>query len=220
MGVLKSLLAVSAESTLLDIDSTEHSTGQPSNQTVHVGENEDKREHVEDDESQVQAFEFDVATQEASQDIDRLPEPPVSPPSSNTLMSTPSMSTSGDSPNAPIAKPELKNGRVPSANRLSISYAGGNRRLVVDAEVVESLRVYRQEGRIEVLMNISQEGDDGLKGILVCIHPENVFEARLKDLWYRLKDFQKLQGRTFHFRRHPRTTLLCHPSSRYQFLQP
>ena len=40
--------------------------------------------------------------------------------------------------------------------------------MVIDAEVVDSLKVFRQEGRIEVIMNINKEGDDGLKGILVC----------------------------------------------------
>ncbi|KAG6876490.1 hypothetical protein C0992_012795 [Termitomyces sp. T32_za158] len=88
---------------------------------------------------------------------DHLPEPPASP----------LVSTCGGSPTVSPRKPETKPNRVPSANRLSISYAGGNRRLVVDAEVVESLKLFRQEGRIEVLLNVARDGDEGLKGILV-----------------------------------------------------
>ncbi|KAH0587213.1 hypothetical protein H2248_006020 [Termitomyces sp. 'cryptogamus'] len=108
------------------------------------------------EETQTQIDELEGATQE----MDHLPEPPASP------LTTLSTSAYGGSPTVSV-KPEAKAGRVPSANRLSISYAGGNRRLVVDAEVVESLKLFRQEGRIEVLLNVVKDGDDGLKGILV-----------------------------------------------------
>lgn len=89
---------------------------------------------------------------------DQLTEPPAS------LSST---STYGDLSLAPISKP--KGGKIPSANRLSISYAGGNRRLVINAEIVDALRVFRQEGRIEVDINLDKDGDDGLKGISVFL---------------------------------------------------
>ena len=58
--------------------------------------------------------------------------------------------------------------RTPSANRLSISYAGGTRRLIVDAESVQHLKLYRKEGRMEVLINVEETGDD-VKGILVSV---------------------------------------------------
>jgi len=64
-----------------------------------------------------------------------------------------------------IASP--KKGKTPSANRLSISYAAGSRRLVVDAQVVEYLRVYRAEARIEVCMSLDKENADSMKGVLI-----------------------------------------------------
>ncbi|RDB23253.1 hypothetical protein Hypma_009662 [Hypsizygus marmoreus] len=159
MGAIKSLLSVSAEPTLLNLESG----GLPSDDGAATIVNGHGADHMDDrEETGTQVGDFDVATQE----VDHLPEPPASPPTSNTFLSGSSTSTFGDSPTVPLGKP-VKTGRTPSANRLSISYAGGNRRLVIDAEVVESLKVFRQEGRIEVLMNILKEGDDGLKGILV-----------------------------------------------------
>jgi len=98
-------------------------------------------------------------------DQEHLPEPPASP-TSNTLLSTSSSSTYGDSTHAAtVVTP--KKARVPSANRLSISYAAGTKRLVIDAEVVQYLRVYRTEGRIEVCINLEKEGGDEISGVVV-----------------------------------------------------
>ncbi|KAI6105428.1 hypothetical protein F5141DRAFT_1196464 [Pisolithus sp. B1] len=107
----------------------------------------------------------DDKTVACDNDQEHLPEPPASP-TSNTLLSTSSGSACGDSAQIPtVVVP--KRGRVPSANRLSISYAAGTRRLVVDAEVVHYLRVYRAEGRIEVSMTLEKEGDDSIKGVSI-----------------------------------------------------
>jgi len=65
--------------------------------------------------------------------------------------------------------------KTPSANRLSISYSRGNRRLVIDAEVVESLKVFRAEGRIEVSVKLEKDKADNLKGILVCLSIMNIY---------------------------------------------
>lgn len=100
-------------------------------------------------------------------DQEHLPEPPASP-TSNTLLSTSSGSTYGESSHQTVVTPSKK-GKTPSANRLSISYAAGSRRLVVDAEVVEYLRVYRAEGRIEVHMSLDKDEEESLKGVLVCM---------------------------------------------------
>ncbi|KAG1813419.1 hypothetical protein EV424DRAFT_1416982 [Suillus variegatus] len=105
-----------------------------------------------------------VASESADQE--HLPEPPASP-TSNTLLSTSSGSTYGEPSHPPASTVVSKGGRVPSANRLSISYAAGSRRLVVDAEVVEYLKVYRSEGRIEVHISLDKGSDDGLKGVLI-----------------------------------------------------
>jgi 20S proteasome subunit alpha 6 len=156
-GATKSLEAVSAEPTLVNVDAVEVAPPpEDGGFTIVNG-------HVDDQETQpqTQVTDMDVTQVEFS-------EHPTSPPTSNTLLSTSSTSTFGESPPMTMTLPDVKAGRTPSANRLSISYAGGNRRMVIDAEVVDSLKVYRQEGRIEVVMTIDKEGDDGLKGILVC----------------------------------------------------
>ncbi|KAL1946641.1 hypothetical protein VTO73DRAFT_14745 [Trametes versicolor] len=72
-------------------------------------------------------------------------------------------------PNAPAedasANPALLGDKVPSASRLSVSYAGATKRLVVDAEVVPKLKVFRAEGRIEVTLQLQEDERGGLKGI-------------------------------------------------------
>lgn len=110
---------------------------------------------------------------------EHLPEPPASP-TSNTLLSTSSGSTYGgeqgsqntstslSTPASPM-KVDGKPTKTPSANRLSISYAAGSRRLVIDAGVVEKLRVFRGEGRIEVVVHIERDSEGGLKGIVVRV---------------------------------------------------
>ena len=84
---------------------------------------------------------------------DHLPEPPASP--------------SDDASSLPLVKADAGTVKTPSANRLSISYSRGNRRFVVDAEAVERVDLFRQEGRFEVTINIDKNIDGSLKGILV-----------------------------------------------------
>ncbi|KAJ3498126.1 hypothetical protein NLJ89_g10261 [Agrocybe chaxingu] len=112
---------------------------------------------------------LDVETQESTQpDRDQgdstqiiqpehLPEPPASP----------STIAHEDSSSGPATKTDSKADKTPSANRLSISYARGNRRLVIDAEVVDYLKLYRQEGRIEVAIKITRDKQDTIKGVLM-----------------------------------------------------
>ncbi len=98
---------------------------------------------------------------------EHLPEPPASPV-------VQSAATSVASPHAePVSQPPprlpTKPGRTSSANRLSISYANGNRRLIVDAEVVENVKVFRSEGRIEVTVSAALSEKD-LRGIIVRLY--------------------------------------------------
>ncbi|KAF9534962.1 hypothetical protein CPB83DRAFT_866259 [Crepidotus variabilis] len=116
---------------------------------------------------------LDIETQEASQTFDipngheptqiidpaeyeHLPEPPESPAISNV---------NEDSPSIP-AKRDNKTNKNPSANRLSISYNRSNRRLVINAASVSSLKLFRQDGRIEVSIAASLDDEGGLQGIL------------------------------------------------------
>lgn len=156
-GITKSLQTVSLEPTLLNVEESQ----------------ENSQAEYDAVGSSTQLSEEDTMESEAlhggadSTQPDHLPEPPASP-TSNTLQTTSSASTQGDSPTVP-QKSDIPCGRTPSANRLSISYAGGNRRLVIDAEVVQSLKLFRQEGRVEVIINLDKESEDCLKGIVVGI---------------------------------------------------
>ena len=92
--------------------------------------------------------------------------PPPSETSSTTLEASP-VHPIGPSEMPPQAvKPETDGNHVPSANRLSISYAAGTRRMVIDSAIVEKLKVFRSDARIEVHMTINEEAGN-LKGILV-----------------------------------------------------
>jgi 20S proteasome subunit alpha 6 len=129
----KSLEAVSADSTLLDLDANEATQTDNSQMTQII---ETQPEH--------------------------LPELALS-----STQPSISSATAPEDRSAPSSTKTEKGPKTPSANRLSISYARGNRRLVLDAEVVESLKLYRQEGRIDVVIKLAEDGDERLKGILV-----------------------------------------------------
>ncbi|CAL1706821.1 unnamed protein product [Somion occarium] len=83
-------------------------------------------------------------------------------------LGTPSTSTAVSGLNGtPASQVHAKSDvKLPSANRLSISYAAGTRRMVIDAEVVDKLVVRRDDGRIEVHLNIARD-DGSFKGIMV-----------------------------------------------------
>jgi 20S proteasome subunit alpha 6 len=57
--------------------------------------------------------------------------------------------------------------RTPSANRLSISYAAGTKRLVINAEIVEKLKIHRSDGRVEIRLRVEKDDVNGLNGIIV-----------------------------------------------------
>ena len=74
----------------------------------------------------------------------------------------------------------------PAADRISISYARNTRRMVLDADVVEAVKIYRGEGRIELVVNckpaIYGDAENPLddefrvcKGVLVRVFPSAVF---------------------------------------------
>jgi len=57
--------------------------------------------------------------------------------------------------------------RALSANRLAISYASASRRILIDAKIVDTLRVFRKEHRIEIGFNVEKGDETELKGIVV-----------------------------------------------------
>lgn len=85
---------------------------------------------------------------------------------STTLISVNQSTSLSDHPNL-LSKTDGKSGKTASANRLSISYAGGTRRMVIDAKVVQKIKVFRADGRIEVLFDILPEGENSWQGIVV-----------------------------------------------------
>ena len=164
--------SASLASTVIDDDAQEEETG--------AFDEDGGVAVVNPDLSQHKPLVRDVEPEADSLEQEHLPEPPASP-TSNTLLSTSSGSTFGEpgsqntstSLSAPTS-PTKVDGKVvktPSANRLSISYAAGSRRLVIDASVVEKLKVFRSDGRIEVYVNIEKDGEKGLKSILVRFFP-------------------------------------------------
>lgn len=56
-----------------------------------------------------------------------------------------------------------------SANRLAISYASASRRILIDAKIVDALRVFRKEHRIEIDFNVEKGDETEIKGIVVSI---------------------------------------------------
>jgi 20S proteasome subunit alpha 6 len=127
----------------------------------------------------------------AGDEPEHISEPPRSPTPNNV----PSL-VNGESSTA-----AAKDAKTPSANRLSISYAGGNKRLVINAEVVETLKVFRHEGRIEVSVMVDKAGEDGLKGILV-----NSLDIHLREYWLifvRSKAYQIRQNPIYLFKSCP-----------------
>ena len=90
----------------------------------------------------------------------------VQPTSSDTstLVST----STGEANRPSPAKAEFQSSfRTPSANRLSISYAAGTKRLVINAEIVEKLKIHRSDGRVEITLRVEKDQEDELNGIIV-----------------------------------------------------
>lgn len=54
-----------------------------------------------------------------------------------------------------------------AANRLVICYAAANRRIIINAEIVDSLKIFRTERRIEVSLTLEADGEGQPRGILV-----------------------------------------------------
>jgi len=86
----------------------------------------------------------------------------------STLVST-STTSIYDEVNRPSpAKGESQSSiRTPSANRLSISYAAGTKRLVINAEIVEKLKIHRSDGRVEITLRVEKDEVNELNGIIV-----------------------------------------------------
>jgi hypothetical protein len=70
-----------------------------------------------------------------------------------------------------VGDPALQAGETKtlSANRLAISYASASRRILIDAKIVDGLRVFRKERRIEMDFNVERGGEGEIQGIIVSI---------------------------------------------------
>ena len=86
----------------------------------------------------------------------------------STLISGSTTSTCGEPNHRVPFKTEPKSDvRTPSANRLSISYAAGTKRLVINAEIVEKLKIYRSDGQVEIQLRVEKDDVNELHGIIV-----------------------------------------------------
>jgi hypothetical protein len=84
-----------------------------------------------------------------------------------TLVSTSTASTY-DEPNQSPIKAELQQGVcMPSANRLSISYAAGIKCLVINAEIVEKFKILRSNGQAEISLQVEKDDANEPNGIIV-----------------------------------------------------
>ncbi|KAI9433300.1 hypothetical protein H4582DRAFT_1988316 [Lactarius indigo] len=76
-------------------------------------------------------------------------------------------STYGEPNQLPIKAEPQRGVRTPSANRLSISYAAGTKRLVINAEIVEKFKVLRSDGRVEISLRVEKDDANELNGIII-----------------------------------------------------
>ncbi len=85
----------------------------------------------------------------------------------SSLVSRSTPSTYGDPNQLPIKAEPQRGVRTPSANRLSISYAAGTKRLVINAEIVEKFKILRSDGRVEISLRVEKDDANELNGIIV-----------------------------------------------------
>lgn len=96
-------------------------------------------------------------------------------PARDSLSPTSTLLTTGQE----AGDPALQAGETKtlSANRLAISYASASRRILIDAKIVDALRVFRKEHRIEIDFNVEKGDETEIKGIMV-----RVFSAACRTL--------------------------------------
>jgi 20S proteasome subunit alpha 6 len=85
----------------------------------------------------------------------------------STLVSTPTYIYGEASCRLPAKAESQTTIRMPSANRLSISYAAGTKRLVINAEIVEKLKIHRSDGLVEITLRVEKDEVNELNGIIV-----------------------------------------------------
>lgn len=127
---------------------------------------------------------------------------------SPTLMASSVTTVAASEELVPQIKVEAEGSHVPSANRLSISYAAGTRRMVINAGVVDKLKVFRSDARIEVHMNISEDSGR-LKGILVSAFSATALGYPAHKI-IRWRGPQRVQRRTLRLKS-PRTRTMTRP---------
>jgi 20S proteasome subunit alpha 6 len=89
----------------------------------------------------------------------------------STLISGSTASTISEPNRLPMKTESQPVVRTPSPNRLSISYAAGTKRLVINAEIVEQLKILRSDGRVEITMRVEKADANELNGIIVGSFP-------------------------------------------------
>lgn len=104
----------------------------------------------------VEETQYDLATHDGPSSSD-----------TGTLVSRSTVSTFDEPSQLPIKAEPQRGVRTPSSNRLSISYAAGTKRLVINAEIVERFKILRSDGRVEILLRVEKDDANELNGIII-----------------------------------------------------
>jgi len=122
---------------------------------------------------------------------------PASSDTSTLISETTAPIYSGPQRRLPMKAEPQPGLRSPSANRLSISYAAGTKRLVFNAEIVEKLKIHRSDGRVEITLRVEKDEVNELNGIIVG----SLTSQRPPELTSgedRSRAYPKQQSRTLH----------------------
>jgi hypothetical protein len=122
---------------------------------------------AENDSQEVSFSEYGstLVNEDAVMSIEQRGTQTASYPAHGSLSPTSTLMTAGQE----VGDPALRAGEAKtlSANRLAISYASASRRILIDAKIVDTLRVFRKDHRIEIDLNVEKGDGAEIKGIAV-----------------------------------------------------
>ncbi len=124
------------------------------------------------------SFGAESGTDEIQDEVQQEETQPVEPIDTSSSLSAQSVGMFPTAVIAPIhrlstpAPSVVSPIKPPSPNRVSISYAGSSRRLVLDAEIIQHVKIYRAKGRIEVSFVLERYDDPTAIPATVASAPE------------------------------------------------
>lgn len=124
---------------------------------------------AENDSQEVSFSEYGstLVNEDAAMSVEQRGAQVTGDPARDSLSPTSTLLTAGqEAGDSALSAGETK---TLSANRLAISYASASRRLLIDAKIVDALRVFRKEHRIEIDINVEKGEENEIKGIIVSV---------------------------------------------------